>query len=122
MNVSNPINCIVESIANVSVNCFSTNASNIVVVVNSSCMNPSIVKLNDCVARRYASTISVFGVAFDSNASTTNVLTGVLLRYESIANVSVGEFLRYESTVNDSVNEFLTNESTVNDFSNVSRR
>ena len=51
VNVSNPINCIVESIANVSVNCFSTNASNVTVEVNSSFMKESTVILNDWVSR-----------------------------------------------------------------------
>ena len=41
-----------ESTANDSVNDFCTNASNVTVEVNSSCMKQSIVKLNDWVSRR----------------------------------------------------------------------
>jgi len=75
---------------NVSSNVSRKKESIVAVAVSSFCINPSIVKLNDCVA------ISV--------ASTANVSVAVSLSIESAVNVFGVIFLTNASTVNISVN------------------
>ena len=74
---------------NVSSNVSRRKESIVAVAVSSFCMNPSTVKLKDCVAISVASTANVSVAVSLTIESTVNVFGVTFLTNESTANVSV---------------------------------